>query len=163
MTPEKVIGTLQHEGYRQVENEEDAGLILYNTCSIRDKAEGKRYLTASTITRSFIRLVSASACWDAWHSRRGRRFLTRAGTVCVACLGIGLLSQAARDAGQAGSRGKPNHRAGRPPDQNETFETEFTARQNQFRGYITIIEGCDKFCSYCVVPYTRGQGAESRI
>ncbi len=38
---EKVIGTLEHEGYRQVESEEEAGLILYNTCSIRDKAEQK--------------------------------------------------------------------------------------------------------------------------
>ena len=38
---EKVIGTLEQEGYRQVESEEDAGLILYNTCSIRDKAEQK--------------------------------------------------------------------------------------------------------------------------
>ena len=38
---EKVIGTLQQQGYRQVESEEDAGLILYNTCSIRDKAEQK--------------------------------------------------------------------------------------------------------------------------
>jgi tRNA-2-methylthio-N6-dimethylallyladenosine synthase len=39
----------------------------------------------------------------------------------------------------------------------ECFETEFTARTNPHRGYITIIEGCDKFCSYCVVPFTRGK------
>ena len=39
----------------------------------------------------------------------------------------------------------------------ETFDTEFTARTNPHRGYITIVEGCDKFCAYCVVPYTRGK------
>ncbi|MGH9671411.1 MAG: MiaB/RimO family radical SAM methylthiotransferase, partial [Terriglobales bacterium] len=40
---------------------------------------------------------------------------------------------------------------------NQTFETEFTQRTNPYRAYITIIEGCDKFCAYCVVPYTRGK------
>src|SRR5712672_3421097 len=39
----------------------------------------------------------------------------------------------------------------------DCFETEFTARTNPHRGYITIIEGCDKFCAYCVVPFTRGK------
>jgi tRNA-2-methylthio-N6-dimethylallyladenosine synthase len=39
----------------------------------------------------------------------------------------------------------------------ECFETEFTARTHPYRGYITIIEGCDKFCAYCVVPFTRGK------
>jgi tRNA-2-methylthio-N6-dimethylallyladenosine synthase len=39
----------------------------------------------------------------------------------------------------------------------EPFDTEFTARGDQFKGYITIIEGCDKSCAYCVVPFTRGK------
>jgi tRNA-2-methylthio-N6-dimethylallyladenosine synthase len=41
-------------------------------------------------------------------------------------------------------------------DTDETFDTEFTARDNPYRAYITIIEGCDKHCAYCVVPFTRG-------
>ncbi len=41
-------------------------------------------------------------------------------------------------------------------DTDETFETEITRRDNPLRAYVTIIEGCDYACSYCVVPHTRG-------
>ena len=151
---EKVIGTLQQQGYRQVESEEDAGLILYNTCSIRDKAEqkvfnrlndykrlhkqGKRFGVLGCVAQQegekiferapYVSLVSGSASY-----RKLPEMLTRL------------------EAGEVRITGLDDRQT------DETFETEFTARQNPYRGYITIIEGCDKFCAYCVVPYTRGK------
>jgi tRNA-2-methylthio-N6-dimethylallyladenosine synthase len=53
---------------------------------------------------------------------------------------------------EAGSR----HVTGLSLDTEETFDTPFTRRDNPHRAYITIIEGCDKACAYCVVPFTRG-------
>jgi tRNA-2-methylthio-N6-dimethylallyladenosine synthase len=151
---EKVIGTLHQQGYRQVESEEDAGLILYNTCSIRDKAEqkvfnrlndykklhkqGKRFGVLGCVAQQegekifdrapYVSLVSGSASY-----RKLPEMLVRL------------------EAGENRITGLDDRQT------EETFETEFTARQNPYRGYITIIEGCDKFCAYCVVPYTRGK------
>jgi tRNA-2-methylthio-N6-dimethylallyladenosine synthase len=151
---EKVIGTLEREGYRQVQEEQDASLILYNTCSIRDKAEqkvfhrlndykalhkaGKRFAVLGCVAQQegvkiferapYVSLVSGSASY-----RRLPEMLARL------------------EAGETRITGLDDRQT------EETFETEFTARQNPYRGYITIIEGCDKFCAYCVVPYTRGK------
>ncbi|AFL88176.1 tRNA-N(6)-(isopentenyl)adenosine-37 thiotransferase enzyme MiaB [Terriglobus roseus DSM 18391] len=152
---EKVIGTLEHEGYVRVQDEEAAELILYNTCSIRDKAEqkvfhrlneykrmqgeGKQFAVLGCVAQQegekifekapFVSLVSGSASY-----RNLPEMLVRL------------------EAGEKRITGLDDRRT-----QDATFDTEFTTRSNPHRGYITIIEGCDKFCSYCVVPYTRGK------
>ena len=151
---EKVIGTLEQQGYAQVRDEADAGLILYNTCSIRDKAEqkvfhrlneykklqgeGKKFAVLGCVAQQegekifdkapYVSLVSGSASY-----RNLPQMLARL------------------EAGEQRITGLDDRQT------NETFETPFVARTNPHRGYITIIEGCDKFCAYCVVPYTRGK------
>jgi tRNA-2-methylthio-N6-dimethylallyladenosine synthase len=151
---EKVVGTLISEGYRQVDREQDADLIVYNTCSIRDKAEQK----------VFHRLADFKAL-----HKQGKRFAVLG---CVAQQeGQKIFDRApfvSLVAGSASYRNLPkmlvqiSEGASRVTglddrQTDQTFDTEFTARTNPHRGYITIIEGCDKFCAYCVVPYTRGK------
>ena len=150
---EKVIGTLLQEGYRQVPTVEEAGLILYNTCSIRDKAEQKVFhrLADYKKLQAQGKKFGVLGCVA---QQEGEKIFERAPHVSMVC-------------GSASYRNLPemlvqietgNRSTGlddRATD--HCFETEYTARTNPHRGYITIIEGCDKFCAYCVVPFTRGK------
>jgi tRNA-2-methylthio-N6-dimethylallyladenosine synthase len=150
---EKVIGTLISQGYRQVSDEQQAGLILYNTCSIRDKAEQKVFhrLNEYKKLQGEGKKFGVLGCVA---QQEGEHIFERAPYVSLV-------------AGSASYRNLPqmlvqleagNRVTGLDDRQtDEPFETEFTARSNPHRGYITIIEGCDKFCAYCVVPYTRGK------
>jgi len=151
---EKVIGTLEHEGYRQVENEEDAGLILYNTCSIRDKAEQKVFNRLNDYKR-LHKSGKRFAVLGCVAQQEGEKIFERAPYVSLVSGSASyrkLPDMLARlEAGEVRITGLDDRQT------DETFETEFTARKNPHRGYITIIEGCDKFCAYCVVPYTRGK------
>jgi tRNA-2-methylthio-N6-dimethylallyladenosine synthase len=151
---EKVIGTLRQQGYRQVESEEDAGLILYNTCSIRDKAEQKVFHRLDEYKRQH-RDGKRFAVLGCVAQQEGERIFERAPYVSLVSGSASyrkLPEMLARlEAGETRITGLDDRQT------DETFETEFTARQNPYRGYITIIEGCDKFCAYCVVPYTRGK------
>src|SRR5215475_3773684 len=151
---EKVIGTLVRQGYRQVETVEEAVLIFYNTFSIGDKAEQKVFHRL----QDYKKLQSQGkkfAVLGCVAQQEGEKIFARAPHVSLV-------------AGSASYRHLPqmlvqiesgeNRVTGLDDRQtDQTFETEFTARSNPHRGYITIIEGCDKFCAYCVVPYTRGK------
>ena len=151
---EKVVGTLISEGYQQVEREEDADLIVYNTCSIRDKAEQKVFHRLADF-KKLHKEGKRFAVLGCVAQQEGEKIFERAPYVSLV-------------AGSASYRNLPNmlvqlgdgatRITGLDDRQTEqTFDTEFTVRSNPHRGYITIIEGCDKFCAYCVVPYTRGK------
>jgi len=149
---EKVAGVLLARGYRQVESPEAASLVLYNTCSIREKAAQKVFSRLGEFRGkpSEGKIIGVLGCVA---QQEGEEIFTRAPWVSLVC-------------GSASYRKLPellsqlelgNHRVtGLDTDTDETFETEITRRDNPWRAYLTIIEGCDKACAYCVVPYTRG-------
>ena len=151
---EKVVGTLVREGYAQVTDEADAGLILYNTCSIRDKAEQKVFhrLNEYKKLQGEGKKFAVLGCVA---QQEGEKIFEKAPYVSMVVGSSsyrnlpGMLERL--EAGETRITGLDDRQT------EETFDTEFTARTNPHRGYITIIEGCDKFCSYCVVPYTRGK------
>jgi len=151
---EKVIGTLVSQGYRQVETVQEADLVLYNTCSIRDKAEQKVFhrLADFKALRKQGKKFGVLGCVA---QQEGEKIFERAPHVSLVCGSASyrnlpdMLVQI--EAGKSRVTGLDDRQT------DQTFETEYTARSNPHRGYITIIEGCDKFCAYCVVPFTRGK------
>jgi tRNA-2-methylthio-N6-dimethylallyladenosine synthase len=149
---EKVAGVLLGRGYLQVETVDAARLVLYNTCSIREKAAQKIFSRLGAYRKypGEEKIIGVLGCVA---QQEGEEIFERSPWVRLVC-GSASYSKlpdliAELEAG--------NRRVmGLDTDTQATFETEITRRDNPFRAYLTIIEGCDKSCSYCVVPYTRG-------
>ena len=148
---EKVIGTLLASGYSQAATQADADLVLYNTCSIRDKAEQKVFHRLDQFKREHRgKTFGVLGCVA---QQEGEKIFERAPHVSLVCGSASynklpeLLVQI-----EHGDR----RVTGLSLDAEDTFETPLTRRDNPHRAYITIIEGCDKSCAYCVVPFTRG-------
>ncbi len=149
---EKVAGVLLARGYRPTNDPDRADLVLYNTCSIREKAAQKvfshlgRYRKAPEQNRA----VAVLGCVA---EQEGERIFDRAPWVSLVC-GSASYRRLPEllDRLEAGQR----RVTGLGLDVDETFETEVTRRDHPFRAYVTIIEGCDKRCTFCVVPTTRG-------
>ncbi len=149
---EKVAGLLLARGYRQVESPDAADMVFFNTCSIREKAAQKVFTRLNDFRgqRGQGKVVGVLGCVA---QQEGEAIFERAPWVRMVC-------------GSASYRNLPalleeiesgeTRVSGLNLDTDETFETEVTRRDNPVRAYLTIIEGCDYACSYCVVPHTRG-------
>jgi tRNA-2-methylthio-N6-dimethylallyladenosine synthase len=149
---EKVVGTLVEKGYSQVDTPTDAELVLYNTCSIRDKAEQKVFhrldqfkkLSGKGKTFGVIGCVA---------QQEGEKIFERAPHVSLVA---GSASYTRLPELLVQLENGEKRVTGLSLDTTEPFDTPYTRRDNPHRAYITIIEGCDKSCAYCVVPFTRG-------
>jgi len=148
---EKVIGTLLNTGYTQVETPEEANYVFYNTCSIRDKAEQKVFHRLQSLKKAGkAKIFAVLGCVA---QQEGEKIFDRAPHVNLVAGSASytklpeLLVQI-----EAGNK----RVTGLSLETTEAFDTPFTRRDNPHRAYITIIEGCDKNCAYCVVPFTRG-------
>jgi tRNA-2-methylthio-N6-dimethylallyladenosine synthase len=149
---EKVVGTLLAQGYSQVPDPAAAELVLYNTCSIRDKAEQKVFNRLQQFKREAGKgkVFGVLGCVA---QQEGEKIFERAPHVSLVC-GSASYTRFGEMLVQLESGAR--RVTGLSLDTEEAFDTPFTRRDNPHRAYITIIEGCDKSCAYCVVPFTRG-------
>ena len=149
---EKVIGTLVGQGYSQVDTPEQAELVFYNTCSIRDKAEQKVFHRLQQFKREQGK-GKTFAVLGCVAQQEGEKIFEKAPHVSMVC-GSASYNKLPELLVQLETGNK--RVTGLSLDTDETFDTPMTRRDNPHRAYITIIEGCDKACAYCVVPFTRG-------
>lgn len=149
---EKVAGTLLAKGYSQVDTPEEAGYVFYNTCSIRDKAEQKVFNRLQHFKKSAgkDKVFAVIGCVA---QQEGEKIFDRAPHVSLVA-GSASYTKLPEMLIQLEAGNK--RVTGLSLDTSEAFDTPFTRRDNPHRAYLTIIEGCDKKCSYCVVPFTRG-------
>jgi len=151
---ERVASQLAAEGYRITDDEASADIVIFNTCSVREKAEQKLYTRIGEIRKASgdEKRVGVMGCvaqleGDSLFHRRGQvdfvigtRATGRVGEAVRATLGG---AEAIIDLGER----EPDH----------AWDTEISHPHSPFVAFLPIIEGCNKFCTYCIVPFSRGR------
>ncbi|MBD3309321.1 tRNA (N6-isopentenyl adenosine(37)-C2)-methylthiotransferase MiaB [candidate division KSB3 bacterium] len=154
---EQIAGMLRTMGYTATSIPEEADMILLNTCSIREKAEHKLYSHLGKLrplkAQAPERILGVCGCVA---QQEAENIFKRAphvdlvmGTKAIPRLPLLIQSLDYRS------------RIIDVSDVHWEDESQYLYRDCRFKAFITIIRGCNNFCSYCVVPYTRGR-EESR-
>ena len=150
---ERMAEMLGEQGMAPVADGEDADLVILNTCHIREKAAEKVYSDIGRLTKGKTQvkppMIAVAGCVA---QAEGEEIMARAPAVSMV---VGPQAYhrlpAMIDAAVAGARST---------DTDMPADAKFAAlpkrRKSAPSAFLTIQEGCDKFCTYCVVPYTRG-------
>ncbi|MBK8725736.1 MAG: tRNA (N6-isopentenyl adenosine(37)-C2)-methylthiotransferase MiaB [Holophagaceae bacterium] len=151
---EKLSGLLERDGFVPVDSPEEAELVLLNTCSIREKAVHKVFSELGRLREEKERrplLIGVTGCL----AQQEQDALFRRAPHIDFVLGTMALKQLPRLVEEARAGRKKVMDTGEYPD-NHLFPPEVTRRRGTAKALVTIIEGCNHACTYCIVPTTRG-------
>jgi tRNA-2-methylthio-N6-dimethylallyladenosine synthase len=166
---ERMAGLLEQSGYDRADSDADADLVVINTCSVRERAEDKLYTRLGEIKemgRESGRdpIVAVTGCVA---QQEGDALIARSAGVVDVVVGtqqvklLPMLATKALNERRPADHGRPTrveraHIAIANPYEEPSFPLGVVRREDPVRAYVTIIEGCNDFCAFCVVPYTRG-------
>jgi tRNA-2-methylthio-N6-dimethylallyladenosine synthase len=163
---ELVVGSLRRQGYELTHHAEDADVILFNTCSVRQHAEDKIYSALGRLRPHMRRhpdkVLGVLGCMAQKDQHKIRR---RAPHVDIVC-GTGQLARLPEMIAAVRESGQPQialslDRTQSRHEVEQSFESydplrDPSMRPSPFQAYVRIMIGCDKFCTYCIVPSVRG-------
>lgn len=150
---ERLAGLLNADGYEPTTAPEKADIVIVNTCSVRERAEEKLFARLNrfrNIDRKRLPIIAVTGCVA---QQDGDKIRERAPMVDVV-LGTQALSKLPQAVTAALQTREPYVDIN--PYDNVSFPLGIAARQNSVKAFVTVIEGCNDFCAFCVVPYTRG-------
>ena len=156
---ERMAGLLEQAGFEATDAAEDADVVVINTCSVRERAEEKLYTRLGELRMMAAELghepvVAVAGCVA---QQEGEAIFKRSAGVADIVVGtqaIRRLPMLVEAASQRAVDRLPLMDLN--PYDDVTFPLGVTRRADPVKAYVTIIEGCNEFCSFCVVPYTRG-------
>jgi tRNA-2-methylthio-N6-dimethylallyladenosine synthase len=153
---ERITGLLERDGYEPATDETDAELVVLNTCSVREKAVDKvrsrlgEILDAAKDRGAKPPMIAVTGCVA---QQEGDKLLAGGSRIDVV-VGTQAVKQLPRLLAEAREAQKPRFDIN--PYEDVSFPLGVAHGSDPVRAWVTIIEGCNEFCSFCVVPYTRG-------
>jgi tRNA-2-methylthio-N6-dimethylallyladenosine synthase len=149
------ISSLVKEGYTFAEDENDADVILLNTCSVRNKAEHKVYSQLGSLRDLKEKnpgvILGVLGCMA---QNEGEKIFKRMPHVNLIC-GTRMFSKLPELIEEI--NGSNKRILAIDEDGEVSFDRLITQRPNRHKAFVSVMRGCDNYCSYCIVPYVRGR------
>jgi tRNA-2-methylthio-N6-dimethylallyladenosine synthase len=154
---ERMAGLLEQAGYEPTADDTDADVIVINTCSVRERAEEKLFTRLGEIRQQGLErgtrpVVAVAGCVA---QQEGSQILSRSSAVDV-IIGTQNIKRLPMLVQRAATRTGTRTLVDINPLDDVSFPLGVARRSDPSKAYVTIIEGCNEFCAFCVVPYTRG-------